>query len=175
LYQPGAGNTSYIDWIYVSCSKTAGSPRPAGSCPFVVPASLPRGNYQLRLFANNRYTDLATSNGITITGPTLTATPTSVPSGATLITTWNGIASPTSKDWIGLYQPGAGNTSYIDWIYVSCSKTAGSPRASGSCPFLVPSSLAAGTYEVRLFANNKYISLAKSNLLTVALGQARTN
>ena len=28
------------------------------------------------------------------------------------------------KDWIGLYVPGAAPTAYIEWIYVSCSKTA---------------------------------------------------
>jgi hypothetical protein len=34
---------------------------------------------------------------------------------------WNGIASPSPTDWVGLYQPGAVNGEYPQWIYVSCS------------------------------------------------------
>jgi hypothetical protein len=37
-----------------------------------------------------------------------------------------------------LYQPGAANTAYIEWTYVSCSKTPGSPQTSGSCPYCGP-------------------------------------
>jgi chitodextrinase len=172
LYHPGAANTRYIDWIYVSCSKTPGSPRTSGSCPFVVPASLSSGTYELRLFANNGYTNLASSDSVTISGRILIASPTSIPAGGTLTSTWNGIASPTSRDWIGLYHPGAANTRYIDWIYVSCSKTPGSPRTSGSCPFLVPASLSSGTYELRLFANNGYATLGISNALAVVSADA---
>src|SRR4029450_2139096 len=51
---------------------------------------------------------------------TLTASPTSIAPGGTLTATWSGIASPSSTDWIGLYQPGAANTAFIDFVYVSC-------------------------------------------------------
>src|SRR5262245_50868576 len=66
-------------------------------------------------------------------GATLTDSPTSIAPGGTLTTTWAGIVLPSSTDWIGLYTPSAGNTAFIDFIYVSCSKTPGSPSASGSC------------------------------------------
>ena len=141
LYQPGAANTAYIDWIYVSCSKTPGSPQASGSCPFVVPAPLAPGTYALRLLANDGFSQLSASNNFTVTSngnPTLTASPTSIPPGGMLTAAWNGIASPSSTDWIGLYLPGTANTAYIDWIYVSCSKTPGSSLPSGSCPFLCP-------------------------------------
>jgi chitodextrinase len=173
LYQRGAASASYLEWIYVSCSKTHGSPQASGSCPFVVPASLPSGTYKLRLFANNGDKTLATSNSFTVKGATLTTSLTSVPSGGTLTFTWNGIASPTSRDWIGLYQRGAASASYLEWIYVSCSKTYGSPQASGSCPFVVPASLPSGTYEMRLFANNGDKTLAISNAFAVAVKQAK--
>ena len=170
LYQPGAANTAYIDWVYVSCSKTPGSSLPSGSCPLVVPASVAPGTYVLRLFSNNGFSQLSASNNFTVTGngsPSLTASPTSIAPGGTLTATWNGITSPTSTDWIGLYQPGAANTAYIDWIYVSCSKTPGSPRASGSCPFAVPASLAPGTYVLRLLASDGFSQLSTSNNITV--------
>jgi fibronectin type 3 domain-containing protein len=99
-------------------------------------------------------------------GVQLAASPTSVSPGSTLNATWAQIASPTALDWIGVYQPGSSNTAYLDWFYVSCSKTSGSPLASGSCPFIVPSSLAPGTYQLRLFANNGFTLLATSNNFT---------
>jgi fibronectin type 3 domain-containing protein len=99
-------------------------------------------------------------------GVQLAASPTSVSPGSTLNATWAQIASPTALDWIGVYQPGSSNTAYLDWFYVSCSRTSGSPLASGSCPFIVPSSLAPGTYQLRLFANNGFTLLATSNNFT---------
>src|SRR5437870_5022287 len=114
------------------------------------------------------------TNGVTITfggsSPTLTASPTSISSGGTLTATWAGIASSSSTDWIGLYQPNASDSEYIDWIYVSCSQWAGSPRASGSCPFVLPATLAAGTYQLRLLANSGFTVLVTSNNFTVTSG-----
>ena len=284
LYVPAAADSAYIDWIYVSCSKTPGSARASGSCPFTVPSSLAPGAYQLRLFANNGYTFIAgssaftvgapsgtlqfsaatytvaenggsatititrtggsagavgvtfaTSNGtataasdytavsqtvsfasgdtanktvsipitddtvvegnetvnlaltnptggatlgspstavLTITdndtaGTSLSVSPTNIVPGGTVTATWNGIVTPSPTDWIGLYTPGAAIPSYIDWIYVSCSKTPGSAQASGSCPFTVPASVAPGTYQLRLLSNNSYTLLATSNNFTV--------
>jgi hypothetical protein len=100
-------------------------------------------------------------------GVQLAASPTSVSPGSTLNATWAQIASPTALDWIGVYQPGSSNTAYLDWFYVSCSKTSGSPPASRSCPFVVPSSLAPGTYQLRLFANDGFTLLATSNNFTI--------
>lgn len=79
----------------------------------------------------------------------LTGSPTTIPAGGMLTATWSRIATPTPTDWIGLFAPSGANTAFIDWIYVSCSKTPGSSRASGSCPFIVPASLAPGNYELR--------------------------
>ena len=103
---------------------------------------------------------------------TLVASPDSIPPGGTLTATWSGIVSPSSTDWIGLYQPGTANNAYIDWIYVSCSKSAESPLPSGSCPFATPGSLSAGTHELRLLANNGFTTLAISNTFTVTSAQA---
>ena len=71
------------------------------------------------------------------------------------------------KDWIGLYVPGAAPTAYIEWIYVSCSKTAVAARAAGSCPFVLPTPLAAGGYELRLLADDGYTQLTVSNAFAV--------
>src|SRR2546425_34131 len=116
--------------------------------------------------ANDSYTRLATSGTFTVTGSggaTLSVSPTSVAAGGTVTATWSGIAAPTPGDWIGLYVPGSGNSAYLAWIYVSCSPSPGAPSAAGSCPFTIPSGLAPGSYELRLYANNTYTRLATSN------------
>jgi len=170
LYAPGAANTAYVDWIYVSCSKTAGTAQASGSCSFTMSPTLPAGTYELRLLANNGFTRLATSNTFSVTtgtGVSLSASPTTIARGGTVTATWNGIANATATDWIGLYAPGAANTSFVDWIYVSCSKSAGSARPSGSCGFTVPTTVTPGTYQLRLLANNGFGLLATSNSFTV--------
>lgn len=99
-------------------------------------------------------------------GVRLTVSPTSIPPGGTITVSWSGIRTPTPTDWLGLYAPGSADTAFIDWIYVSCSKTPGSAMASGSCPFVVPV-LAPGIYEMRLFANDGFTNLTFSNALRV--------
>lgn len=74
--------------------------------------------------------------------------------------TWSGVCAPTSRDWIGLFLPGAPNTSYLAWRYTTGT-------ASGSVPFTIPASRAPGTYELRLFANNGYTRLGTSNAIVV--------
>jgi len=170
LFVPSAANTSYLAWIYVSCSQAAGSAMAAGSCAFTIPGAITPGTYELRLFSNNGYTRLATSNALTVTaggGPTVSVSPTSVAAGTSVSATWSGIASPTTTDWIGVFAPGAANTSYLAWIYVSCSQSPGAAAAAGTCPFVIPNGLAVGTYELRLLSNNGYTRLATSNPLSV--------
>jgi hypothetical protein len=99
--------------------------------------------------------------------PTLTVRPTTTTPGGTVTVTWSGIAAPTSTDWIGLYAVGTANTAEITWIYVSCTRTAGAARASGSCAFTLLSGLTPGSYELRLFPNDGYTLLATSNGFTV--------
>jgi hypothetical protein len=65
-----------------------------------------------------------------------------------------------AKDWIGLYAPGAANNSYISYRYTTGT-------ASGSVPFTIPGTVAAGTYELRLFTNNSYTRIGTSNAFSV--------
>jgi hypothetical protein len=128
----------------------------------------------MRLFANDGHTSLITDptklpsftvGAVTPPTPpppappttTLTATPTSVRRGETIQIAWSGIASPTARDWIGIFDPNAPNTSNRGWTYVSCTQTPSAPRASGSCA--APMTLPAGTYQLRLFLNDSLTSL----------------
>ncbi|MCM3902067.1 MAG: DUF1800 domain-containing protein, partial [Pyrinomonadaceae bacterium] len=102
--------------------------------------------------------------------PSISANPDNVVPGGTITATWDGIAAPSSTDWIGLFQTSADDFAFIDWIYVSCSKSPGSPQASGSCPFALAANLAPGSYEMRLFPDNGFTRLATGNAFTVSSG-----
>ena len=67
LYAVGAGDNAFLRWMYVSCTMGASSAQASGSCPFVLPGSVGAGNYEFRLFANNGYSRLATSNQLAVT------------------------------------------------------------------------------------------------------------
>ena len=103
-------------------------------------------------------------------GTTLSASPTTVAPGGTITATWSGIATPTATDWIGLYTPRRRQHSIHPLDLRSCSQTPGAAQASGSCPFVVPSTVAPGTYQLRLLANDGFTLLATSNNFTVGAG-----
>jgi hypothetical protein len=161
LFAPNNADTEFIEWIYVSCSLAPNSAQADGSCPFVLPANLAPGSYELRLLANDGFTRLATSNAFTVTadGVSLTASPTTIPAGGAVIATWSGIALPTTTDWLGLYEPGTEDTAFLAWRYTD-------GQASGTLPFELPGALTPGTYELRLLANDGFLRLATSNPFT---------
>jgi hypothetical protein len=72
---------------------------------------------------------------------------------------WNGICAPATNDAVRLYTPG-GTTSL---------KTAFLPNgtASASGTFAIPPTVAAGTYELRLYSQATTALLATSNSFTV--------
>jgi subtilisin family serine protease len=159
LYRAGAPDTSYLAARYTTGSAS-------GSVPFAIPATLAPGTYELRLFPNGGYARLAVSNSVTVTAPdgcvgaSLSASPTSVSAGGSVTASWSGVCAPSGSDWIGLYLPGAPDTSYL-------ALRSGTGTASGSVPFTIPATLAPGTYQLRLLANGGYTRLAASNNFTV--------
>ena len=101
---------------------------------------------------------------------TLTESPANIAQGGSVTATWSSISKATKGDWIGLYTPAGADTAFIDWLYTNTCNKAGnnSGLANGSCPFLIPNSLANGTYQLRLFSNNSYTLLATSGNFNVA-------
>jgi hypothetical protein len=157
LFAPGTTNTTYVAWRYTTGTVS-------GSVPLTIPATLAPGTYELRLFSNGGYTTLAVTS-ITVTagctGPaSLGASPTSVPAGSSVTGTWSNLCTPTTRDWIGIFAPGAANNAYVAWRYTTGA-------GSGSVPLTVPATLAPGTYELRLYANNGYTRLGTSNAFVV--------
>jgi uncharacterized protein YegP (UPF0339 family) len=99
-------------------------------------------------------------------GPALSVTPTSVAGGASVTASFSGVASPTPEDWVGVFPTGASNAAYVGWFWTSsCTQVPGATGLSaGSCTIAMPAT--AGTYELRLFANNGDAVLATSATVT---------
>ena len=175
LYVPGAASQNHNgNWMYVSCSKTPGATLASGSCAFPLPSNLTAGSYEVRLHASASWTAIATSPRITITGgtvntgTTLSVSPSSIARGSSVTVTWSGITNLGATNWIGLHLPGAASWDHQgNWMYVSCTKTPTVARASGSCSFPIPTTLAPGTYQMRLHAPASWTAITVSGALTV--------
>ena len=126
LYEPGAFDTEYLTWCY-----TGGEA--SGRMPFELPSWLSPGNYELRLFANNAFNRLATSNAFSVDWEPvrMKVFPAIIVFVDQIKASWDGIITPTATDWLGLYEPGAADTEYLTWCYTS-------GEASGRMSFELP-------------------------------------
>jgi subtilisin family serine protease len=88
---------------------------------------------------------------------TLAASPSSVAAGTDVTATWAGIATPTSKDWVGVWAVGQPDT---DVTRIAVKYTGGA--AAGTVTLTIPGSTAPGSYEIRLFANDSWTRLASA-------------
>jgi len=116
-------------------------------------------------------TSSSTTSTTLISGgnPTVTVNPLTAAAGQSItVTIANGPGNKT--DWVGLAFYGSATNSYIpgQWQYLNGTKT---PPATGlksaTLTFTIPT---AGSYEFRLFSNNSYTLLARSQVVTVAAG-----
>jgi Family of unknown function (DUF6130) len=164
-------NVTMIDWKYLNGSRatpTAGTA--SATVTFAAPATA--GTYNLRFFAKDTFSLIATSGTVTVQGSTsaasVTATPSAVASGATeTVTIANGPGN--TRDWVGLYAAGSGNTALIDWKYLNGQKAAPTvpvPSATVTFAMTVP----AGNYNVRLFSNDSFMMVAASSAVAVQTG-----
>jgi hypothetical protein len=165
LYCPATlADASFVDWKYLSGTTTPpGSGLTGATVGLTVPASATTCN--VRWFANDTLTKLATSATVTIVGPTITL-PTLVASGDTLnVTVANGPGSPT--DWVAFYCPATqSDAAFLDWKYLSDTRTApASGLTTATLHFPVPAS--ATTCNVRWYANDTFTKLATSAPVTV--------
>jgi Galactose oxidase-like, Early set domain/Viral BACON domain len=155
LYRVGDPNTSYLSWVYTNGATS-------GSSSFSAPTQ--GGQYEFRYLPDNGYTDVARSNAVTVNPPTnytLTASPSTVTAGGSLTVSWTAPSGRPTTDWIGLYQVGDPNTSYLWWTYTNGA-------TSGSSSLSAPAT--AGQYEFRYLLNDGFSDAARSNAVTVTAG-----
>jgi hypothetical protein len=152
LVPVGAVDANWVAWTYLNGAAS-------GSIGLSIPASVPMGSYEVHLLAHDTWQRLAVSNIVKV-GPTVVMSPTTVASGGTVTITWAGIPSPTTTDWFALVPINAPDTSWVAWLYAD-------GRAGDSLTFTLPPTLPAGTYDLRLLANNSFTRLGISNPVTV--------
>ena len=87
------------------------------------------------------------------------------PGGTINFNVTNGPANRT--DWVGFFPSAAGDASYQQWFYLNGQKTAPVTGLSNAA-MQITAPQAAGTYNIRLFANNGSTKLATSAIITVA-------
>jgi len=166
-------------WAYDdNCTQTAGSNAlSSGSCTLPAPAAA--GTYQIRLYANNNDTNLlATSGNVTVSSPsaTISVSPTSIGAGGSVTVSWSGVSNPTSTDWMGWYLPSdpaqPGQPKWA-WVYDDhCTQTSGSGAlSSGSCTLTAPPT--AGSYQMRLYANDNDTDLVATSGTVTVTGAAQ--
>jgi predicted dinucleotide-binding enzyme len=138
----GSANTSYVAFVYTNGQST-------GTATFTAPAP---GAYVARAFANDTYTQLAESPTFTVNNLAVSTDRSSYAPGAPVVVTYTGLPG-NPKDWIAIAHAGSPNTSYLAFQYTN-------GQASGTATFTT--SLDAGAYVVRVFANNTYTQLAET-------------
>lgn len=167
LYGVDSSNTSYSDWAYTNTTD--------GSKTFTINTP---GTYEFRYLIDNSYTDVATSDTITVTeaddsddgddstpGYSLTVNDTSFTQGDTVTVAWDADADDNlTSDWIGLYAVDTTDYSYQDWAYIT--------SATGEKSFNLPQ---IGTFEIRYFKNNGYERVATSENFTVTAPDPNDN
>ena len=154
LAPAGSGDSSYSAWVYVG----------ATSAVWQVNMPTTPGNYEIRLFENNGYTRLATSQTITVSelipasSATIEVSETEVAGGSPITVTMTG-GPGNASDWLGIFPAGSSNYSYLSYIYVGAGQT------SATWNTTVPTS--PGKYDFRLLANGGYTRLATSEIVWV--------
>ncbi|MEI6156945.1 MAG: hypothetical protein WCP87_01105 [Atribacterota bacterium] len=129
------------------------SGRTAGQLVF--PAPIDPGSYDLRMNDSDSGGKEITSITFTVTnpGPRLSVEPSPVRPGEIFTVSYqNSPGNP--KDWIRLYKKISNDRDYVIWKYTEGKK-------DGSTSFAAPTET--GEYDVRLFENDGYTFLAKSD------------
>jgi hypothetical protein len=159
------GVSTLLDWKYLNGSRTMPA---AGLGNALLPFTMPTtaGSYVLKFFANDSSVPMATSAPIAVTSSTLGFTvsaTTTAPGNVVTATVVNGPGNAT--DWIALFAAD-GSTTWLDWKFLNGTRVA--PAAgitSATVAFTMPTT--AGSYTLRLYANDTWTMLAASPTISV--------
>ncbi len=156
----GDPDASYIQTQYVGAGVT--------NTTWTVSAPATPGQYEFRLFVDNGYTRVATSEAVVVdvppppppdpTQPTLTLSTPTVVVGAPLTVTLSGGAGG-AQDWLALAEVGSADSTYVQYTYLGADVT--------DTTWTVAAPAAPGQYEFRLFLNNGYERAATSDVIVV--------
>ncbi|HUQ87453.1 MAG TPA: hypothetical protein VM096_07840 [Vicinamibacterales bacterium] len=175
LSRASAVDGSHLLWMYLNGSNVVPVERMSGATLQFIAPSAP-GTYDIRFFANDGLTKLASSETITVagassapvpsaSGPAVTVALTTVKPGAAIQFTVSG-GPANARDWVSLSPVSAADSNYLTWSYLSGSNVPTIGTTTATLQFKAP--LATGTYNVRFFANDGFTKLGTSATITVA-------
>ncbi len=179
-------NAADFGWVYTSsCTQSSPAAVSSGSCAMTMPSGA--GTYEFRVYASGTFTRRVSSNSISVSVATSTSTvtrtitptptvtpvtlmsasPSTVAPNGTVFTTFSGLPSPATGDWLRTMLVGAiDNAADFGWVYAnSCTQSSPGAVASGSCSIIMPST--PGNYELRIYANGSFTRRATSNAISV--------
>jgi poly(3-hydroxybutyrate) depolymerase len=172
LYRVGATASQWLDWKYLNGTRTRPSTGlGAATVTFTLPVG--GGNYEIRFFANDTATLLATSSTIisstatqlTVNGVSPPAT-LSVSGGATVTVSVAGGPGQVG-DWLGLYRVGATASQWLDWKYLNGTRTRPTTGLqAATVTFTLPAG--SGNYEVRFYENDTTTLIATSSTIVAS-------
>jgi hypothetical protein len=152
LAVPGSASTSYLTYRYVSGA--------SGTVTFTAPAA---GTYELRAFANNGFTQLASSNTFTVTGTNQKARVTTkkkkYSTDDSITAKYSGLPQNGSLDWVTIAPAGSALTWFGQFSYIPRGQTQGTFKFA---PVKTP-----GAYVIRVFKNNGFELLGESERFSV--------
>lgn len=126
--------------------------RASGRSWMGISRDVPDDWYDLRLITLNRdkqsYTQRAKSSPVRVTQlmGAFGVSPAPASRGGLVTLTWRGLRSPTSTDWVGLYNSiHSEDDQMVDWAYTN-------GKASGKLTFRIPANVSGDTWELRVFA-----------------------
>ena len=167
----GSPAQAWGPYMYLSGSKT----RPAigltsASIPFTAPAA--GGTYEIRFFANDGWTLLATSAAITVSAADTAALRINGQVSAVTVAAGATISVAVSKgpgnisDWLMMVPAGSPPQTWGPYMYLSGSKTRPpSGMTSATLSYVAPA--AGGDFEFRFYQNDGWTLLATSAVVTV--------
>jgi len=149
LYELNAQNNSYIEYKYIDAN--------SGTLTFSAPVKI--GIYQFRYHSSlsSKYVDIVRSVSLEIKNTDIMEVRVDSGEKGNIVVTWDIVSQPKSSwDWIGIFEYGASNNSYMCSSYVNMTKNEVSLPKSNLKPGL--------SYEARYFSNKlgKYTDFRKT-------------
>lgn len=154
IFPVGGGGASRMGFAY-----TGG--KPGGTT--VLPAVGRPGRYELRLFRNDLWDSIATSEPFTVAEPagSVAVGEARVVAGKAVRVSWSGLTHPHKQDWVGLFRKDAKDNARLDFRYTGGAR-------EGTLELPIGGSTPPGEYDVRLFSAGGWTRLGTSATFTVA-------
>jgi YVTN family beta-propeller protein len=125
--------------------------------------------------ANRVYVANAAGNSVSVIGIPLRVGTSTAALGSSASVTWSSLAGPNGGDFVGLFQPGAANSSPVSRRFTNGSDApGGNGSEAGTLALPIPAGQSGGRYETRLISGLSGGTLARADVV-VASAPIATN